>query len=81
MSLLFPTSPATVNGFDAAWLHRPIIYLAVAAICLAIALRFLRRALSPVGALIEAVAAAAVVAFTLVLAFAMVLVAAFMTVR
>ncbi|WP_433831005.1 hypothetical protein ACQP2E_12370 [Actinoplanes sp. CA-015351] len=80
MSFLFPTtSPATVDALDAAWMHQPLVYLAVAAICLLIALRFLRRALAPIGALIQAVAAAAVVAFAAVIALAMLVLAAVTT--
>lgn len=77
MSFLFPISPATLDAFDASWSHQPIIYLTVAAVCLMVALRFLKRALSPIGALIQAVAAAAIVA---VLALAMLFIAA-LTVR
>jgi len=79
MSFLFPTSPAPVDAFDASFMHQPITYLAVAAVCLVVVLRFLKRALSPIGALVQAVAAAAVVAFFAVVAFAMLVIAAFMT--
>jgi hypothetical protein len=41
------------------------LYLLAATLCLLIALRYWRRAIQPVGALIHAVAAAAVVAFTI----------------
>jgi hypothetical protein len=81
MSFLFPTSPATLDAVSASWTHQPITYLAVAAVCLVVALRFLKRALSPIGALIQAVAAAALVAFAAVLALAMLVIAAFTTVR
>jgi hypothetical protein len=77
MSLLFPISSAPVDTFHASWMNQPIIYLTVAAVSLVIALRFLKRALAPIGALIQAVAAAAVVAFTAVLALAMLIFAAF----
>ncbi|MBB2940311.1 hypothetical protein FB565_000015 [Actinoplanes lutulentus] len=80
MTFLFPTtSPATVDALDARWMHEPLVYLAVAAICLLIALRFLKQALAPIGALIQAVAAAAVVAFTAVIALAMLVLAAVTT--
>jgi hypothetical protein len=39
-------------------------YLLAALLCLFAALRYMKRALEPVGALVQAVAAAAVVAFT-----------------
>ena len=45
------------------------------------ALYFLKRALSPLEALIQAVGAAAMVAFAAVLALAMLVIAAFMAVR
>jgi hypothetical protein len=77
MSLLFPISSAPVDTIHASWMNQPIIYLTVAAVSLVIALRFLKRALAPIGALIQAVAAAAVVAFTAVLALAMLIFAAF----
>ena len=81
MSFLFLSSPATLDAFDASWMHQPITYLTVAAVCLVIVLRFLKRALSPIGALIQAVAAAAIVAFAAVLALAMLVIAAVVTVR
>jgi hypothetical protein len=77
MSFLFPTSPVPLDAVDAPWMHQPITYLAVAAVCLVIALRFLKRALSPIGVLIQAVAAAAVAAFAAVLALALLIFAAF----
>jgi hypothetical protein len=75
MSFIFPSSPAT------SWMEQPATYLAVAAACLMITLRFLKRALSQMGALIHAATAAAVVAFTAVFALAMVVIATFLTVR
>lgn len=81
MSFLSPTSPAALDALEASWMHQPITYLAVAAACLLIALRFLRRALSPIGALVQAVAAAAVVAFATAFALALLIFAAFTTVR
>lgn len=77
MSFHFRTPPALLDAFDASWTRQPIIYLAVAAVCLVVALRFLKRALSPIGVLIQAVAAAAVAAFAAVLALALLIVAAF----
>jgi hypothetical protein len=81
MSFLIRTSPAPLDAFDASWMHQPIIYLTVAAVCLVIALRFLRRLLSPIGVLIQTVAAAVIVAFAAVLALAMLVIAALTTVR
>jgi uncharacterized membrane protein len=81
MSLLLFTSPVPPDAFDASWMHQPITYLSVAVVCLVIVLRFLKRALSPVGALVQALVAAAVVAFAAVLALAMLVVAAVTTVR
>lgn len=81
MSLLFPTTPAVPGAFPPVWMNQPIVYLAVAAVALVIALWFLKRALAPIGTLIQAVAAAAVVAFAAVLALAMMIIAAFTTVR
>ena len=68
-------------AFDAPWMHQPITYLAVAAVCLVSVLRFLKRALAPIGVLLHAVAAAAVTAFAAVLALALLLIAAYTTVR
>jgi hypothetical protein len=62
-------------------MHQPITYLAVAAVCLVVALHFLKRALSPIGALVQVVAAAAIVAFAAALALAMLIIAAVLTVR
>ena len=81
MSFLFPTPPAPLDALDGSWMHQPITYLGVAAVCLLIALRFLKRALSPIGALIQALSSAAIVAFAAVLALAMLVMAAFTTVR
>jgi hypothetical protein len=81
MSLLFPGSRPPLDAVDASWMHQPIIYLAVAAVCLVIALRFLRQALAPIGALIHAVAAAAVVVFTAAFALTMLVAAVFTMVR
>lgn len=76
MSFLFPTSPAAAGVLDAPWMHQPIVYMVGAGLCLAVVLRFLKRALAPAGALIQAVAAAAIVAFAAVLAVAMLVIAA-----
>jgi len=81
MPLSFPTSPAALDAIDASWMHQPIVYLLVAAICLMVVLRFLKQALAPIGALIQAVAAAAVVAFAAVLALVLLTVAAVTSVR
>ncbi len=80
MSFLFPTAPPPAITF-ASWMDQPITYLAVAAVCLVIALRFLKRALAPIGALMQAVASAAVVAFAAVLALALLVIAAVTAVR
>ena len=40
-----------------------VLYLVIAMLCLVIAMRFVKRALVPIGPLLQAVAAAAVVAF------------------
>jgi hypothetical protein len=77
MPLSFPTSSAALDAMDASWMHQPIVYLLVAAICLMVVLRFLKQALAPIGALIQAVAAAAIVAFAAVFALAMLIAAAF----
>ena len=53
MPLSFPTSPAALDAIDASWMHQPIVYLLVAAICLMVVLRFLKQALAPIGALIQ----------------------------
>lgn len=45
-----------------------LLYLAVAALCMVVGLRFLKRAIVPAGVIVGAVAAAAVVAFALALA-------------
>jgi len=81
MSFLSPAPLATVDALDASWMHQPITYLVIAAICLLVVLRYLKRALAPVGALVDAVAAAAVVAFAAALALAMLLLAAVTTAR
>ncbi|GAA2538706.1 hypothetical protein GCM10010435_02450 [Winogradskya consettensis] len=53
-----------------------LLYLALAAALLLIALRFIRRAVAPVGAVIEAAAAAAVVALAAGMALVLVVAAA-----
>ncbi|BBH68230.1 hypothetical protein ACTI_49150 [Actinoplanes sp. OR16] len=70
----FFTSPAAL-------MQQPMTYLVMAALCLVIVLRFLKQALAPIGALIQAIAAAALVALAASIALAMLGVAAFMTVR
>jgi hypothetical protein len=81
MSFLFSISPAPTDAFPASMMDRPIVYLVIAAICLVIVIRFLKRAMSPIGALFQAVTAAAVVAVAAVLALAMLIVAAVLTAR
>jgi hypothetical protein len=78
MSFLSLTSPANLNAFEASWMDQPITYLVAAALCAVFVLRFLKRALAPIGALVQAVAAAAVVA---VLVLAMLVIAAVTMVR
>ncbi|MEU4237359.1 hypothetical protein [Actinoplanes sp. NPDC026619] len=65
----------------AAWTHQPATYLVLAAVCLLIILRFLKRAMAPMSGLIRAATAAAVVAFAAVLALAMLVLAAFTSAR
>lgn len=77
MSFHSPTTTAALDAIDASWTHRPITFLIVAAICLMVVLRFLKQALAPLGALIQAITAAAIVAFAAVLALVMLIVAAF----
>jgi hypothetical protein len=74
-------SPSLADVLDAAWLHQPVVYLALAGLCMIVVLRFLKRALSPIGALVQAVAAAAVVSFAAVIAFAMLILAALTSMR
>lgn len=70
------TSPASFDALDAPWLHQPIVYVALAALCLCLVLRYLRRAVAPIGAFIQAMAAAAVVACATGLALILLLAAA-----
>jgi hypothetical protein len=71
------TSPAEFDAIAASWTDQPIVYLVLAALSLLLALRLMKRALAPVGALVQAVAAAAVVAFAITLALVLVAAAAF----
>ena len=80
MSFLFP-SPAPSDAFPVSMMDKPIVYLILAGICLVIVIRYLKRAMSPIGALFQAVAAAALVAVAAVLALAMLIIAAVMTAR
>ncbi|WIM94255.1 hypothetical protein ACTOB_006269 [Actinoplanes oblitus] len=52
-------------------------YLALAGLLLIIGLRYLKRALAPIGVIVEVVASAAVVAFALGAALALIVAAAF----
>jgi hypothetical protein len=61
--------PGNLNG-------HATLYLVLAVACLVIALRFVKRALEPIQALMHVVAAAAVVAFTVGAALALVAAAA-----
>ena len=60
--------PATLHGHQ-------LVYVVLAALLLLIALRYMRRALAPIGTLVGVVAAAAIVAFAIGIAL-MLLVAA-----
>ena len=77
----FPHPLVAVSAADSVWMQRPYIYLAVAAVCLVIVLRFLKRMMAPIGALIQAFAAAALVAVAAFVALAMLVIAALMSVR
>jgi hypothetical protein len=81
MSFFCTTSLAATGALDAPWVHQPIVYLVGAGLCVVVVLSFLKQALAPIGALIQAVAAAAVVAFAAVLAVAMLAIAAVTSVR
>jgi hypothetical protein len=81
MSFLFPTAPAPADAFSAFWTQQPAVYLIVAGFCLLLALRLLKRALAPIGALIQAFAAAALAMCTGLAALAMLVVAALLTAR
>lgn len=76
MSFLSPHVPQEFQAFGGSWTEQPATYLAGAAICLLILVRFLRKALFPIGALVHAVAAASVVAFAAVIGLVMLVMAA-----
>jgi hypothetical protein len=65
----FSTSFDNVQQFQAAlWASEPaflrdraLVYLVIAGVCLLVALRFLRRVLAPIGLLVHAIAAVAIV--------------------
>ncbi|BFU45435.1 hypothetical protein [Krasilnikovia sp. MM14-A1004] len=80
MPLLSVASPAILDGQSASWIHHPLTYLAVAAVCLMVALRSLKRAMSPMKALIPAFAAAAFAVVATLLALSMLIIAALATV-
>jgi hypothetical protein len=75
----FPTSPANFDAIPASWTDQPIVYLVLAALSLLLALRFMKRALAPIGALVQAVAAAAMVAVSVGAALVLLAAAAFTT--
>ncbi|WP_436529079.1 hypothetical protein [Actinoplanes sp. HUAS TT8] len=54
---------------------QPLLYLVLAGFCVIIGLRFLKRAMEPFGVVLEAAAAAAVVAFSLGIALVLLLAA------
>ncbi len=56
--------------------EHPALYLVFAALCLVVAMRSLRRALEPVGVVVEVMRATIVVAFAMGLALILVLAAA-----
>nr|WP_296074747.1 hypothetical protein [uncultured Actinoplanes sp.] len=65
----------SVAAFHVSWNQR-ILYLILAALALLMALRFVKRALAPIGVFVQAVAAAAAVAFLVTVALVLVAVAA-----
>jgi hypothetical protein len=67
MSFPVPTDTGLVPGTGLS-----VVFLAFAAVALLIALRFIKRALVPIGAFLEAIMAAAVVAFALVAALVLI---------
>ncbi|GAA4942330.1 hypothetical protein [Actinoplanes utahensis] len=76
-----PRDPAPWDAIGTSLLSQPLLYLALAGVCLVVVLRLLKRAMSPIGALIQAVAAAATVAFAAMIALAMLVAAAVATMR
>jgi hypothetical protein len=56
-----------------------LIYLGIAALCLVVALRYLKRALAPIGPLVQAMAAVAIVTLAVSAALVFVVAAAFHT--
>jgi hypothetical protein len=73
------TSPAEFDAIAASWTDQPIVYLVVAALSLLLALRLMKRALAPVGALVQAFAAATLVAVSIGAALVLLAAAAFGT--
>jgi hypothetical protein len=77
-----PTSSARYDTIAGLWTNGPalrdqsLLYLVLAALFLVIALRFMRRALAPIGTFVQAVAAAAVVAFAIGMALVLLAAAA-----
>jgi len=74
-----PTSATHSYTVDASWTDQRLVYLVLAAFALLIALRFVKQALAPIEALIQAVAAAVLVAIAISLALVLVAAAAFST--
>jgi hypothetical protein len=81
--ILSSTAPDS-EAFRAFWTRPPalqhdhgLIYLVVAGLCLIVALRFLRRALAPVGLLVQVAAAVAIVGLAVGAALALLTAAAF----
>jgi hypothetical protein len=77
MFLHLPISPAGHETVTVLWMDRPLpenglLYLFLAAVSLLVALRFVKRAMAPIGTLVRAVAAAAGVAFAIGVALAFV---------
>jgi hypothetical protein len=73
------TSPAEFDTVHVSWTDQPLVFLVLAAFFLLIALRFMKRALAPVGALVQAFAAATLVAVSIGAALVLLAAAAFGT--
>jgi hypothetical protein len=74
-----PTSPARLDVIPASWTDHQLVVLVLAVFFLVIALRFMKRALAPIGALVQAVAAAGLVAVSVGAALVLLAAAAFTT--
>lgn len=81
-NLLAP--PSSIETIKALWAGQPdllrdrgLLYLVIAGVCLIVALRLVKRALAQIGAMVQAVAAAAMVAFAIGAALGFLTTAAF----